>query len=110
MIIELLLFGLIGGGVAAAVAAYWQEIKTWAIGIYNQLPSPIKQAVQDVAAYLQKIGRSVKSIANYYWFKSETKTWQETTVTREMDYNEIPEEIREKLNNQNKIELELKNT
>ncbi len=108
MIIELLLLGsVIAAGVA--VKKYWEEIKNWAINAYNKLAPFIKQAVQEAAAYLQKFGQSIRSIANYYWFKPETKTWQETTVTREMNYNDIPDEIREKLSRHNKIELELTN-
>lgn len=98
---------LLAGGViiGAAVAIYWKEIAAWLKRIYAKLPPIIKRYLQGALSFVQRIGNTFKNIMKYYSYNEETKKWNETVVTTEVDENTIPDHIRKKVQaTQNEVE------
>lgn len=90
---------LLAGGVALGitVAIYWKNIKAWLERIWEKLPPIVKDYLQGALAFVRRIGDTVKNIVKYYSYNEETKKWNETVVTQEVDESTIPDHIRRKV-------------
>ncbi len=101
------LIWLAGAAVVGAVvlAAFWKEIVAWIEKIYAKLPPSIKENLQGAVAFVERVAGAIKNIMNYYSYNEKTEKWTETVVSREVDENQIPKHIREKLKTQNKADI-----
>lgn len=97
---------LLAGGVALGitVAIYWKNITAWLERIWEKLPPIVKDYLQGALAFVRRIGDTVKNIVKYYSYNEETKKWNETVVTQEVDESTIPESIRKKLDYSSEVE------
>lgn len=94
MIPLILLAGAAIAGVAVAVAVYWKEISAWLKRIWDKLPPIIKQHLQGALSFVKRIGATALNIMKYYSYNKETKKWNETVVTTEVDESTVPEKFR----------------
>ncbi|MDO5652281.1 MAG: hypothetical protein Q4G13_09165 [Moraxella sp.] len=93
---------IVGAGAAilgAAVAVYWKNIRDWLKRVLDKLPSSIKEKIQGVQVFAQRIGNTFKNIMKYYSYDKNTNQWNETVVTTEVDASTVPEHIRRKIEN-----------
>lgn len=96
---------LVGGAlIGAGIAIYWKNIAEWLKRIYVKLPPVIKQYLQGALSFAQRIGSTFKNVMKYYSYNEETKKWNETVVTTEVDESTIPAHIRNKLNQSSEVE------
>jgi hypothetical protein len=65
---------------AVALAVYWKEIVEWLNGV-------------------------IKNIMNYYSYNEKTQKWTETTVSKEVNENDVPKHIREKMAQTAKVDI-----
>lgn len=103
--IPLLLLGGIALAGGIAIGMYWKNIAGWLKKIWEKLPPSIKQQLQGAVALAQKVASVFKNIMKYYSYDSQTKKWQETVVTTEVNESEIPEHIRSRLQNSNQVDI-----
>jgi hypothetical protein len=92
------------------IAAFWGEIKSWLIRAAEYVAKVIKGIVDGTKVFFKKIGDMIKQISKNYSKNRVNNTWQETIVTRQVSEDEVPEEIRNKVNSSEKDftkELEL---
>lgn len=91
--------GLLIGGAALGIgiALYWKQIKGWLGRVWQALSPLIKEAVQGMVTFVQKLWNTAKNIAKYYSYDQNTKQWHETIVTTEVDESTVPDKIRAKL-------------
>ena len=96
MIPVLLLVGLLGVGVGAVLANFWEDIVNWLKKAIVKVQNFIRRTVIGFTIFLKKINRLIKEISKHY-SKNEQGRWEETIVTREINEDEVPAEIRAKL-------------
>ena len=75
---------------AVALAVYWKEIVEWLKRVYEKLPDCINH---------------IKNIMNYYSYNEKTQKWTETTVSKEVNENDVPKHIREKMAQTAKVDI-----
>lgn len=92
MLPVLLLAGAAIAGVAIAV--YWKEIGAWLKRIWDKLPPAIKNHLKGALSFVQRIGNTARNIMKYYSYNEETKKWNETVVTTEVDESTVPAKFR----------------
>ncbi|MBO6303864.1 MAG: hypothetical protein J6M62_02165 [Selenomonadaceae bacterium] len=93
---------LVALGVGAVLAVtFWDEIVNW---LEDFIPK-VEQVFRDIAHGAQMLGEKIR--AGYvaikhkvYW--QENNKWMEQTTTREVEENEVPPHIREKIMKQKK--------
>jgi phage-related protein len=90
---------------AVALAVYWKEIVEWLKRVYEKLPDSIKQNLQGATAFVHKLGGVIKNIMNYYSYNEKTQKWTETIVSKEVNENDIPKHIREKMAKTAKVDI-----
>lgn len=90
---------------AVALAMYWREIVAWLKRVYEKLPDSVKQNLQGATAFVQKLANTIKNIMNYYSYNEKTEKWTETTVTKEVNENDVPKHIREKMAKNAKVDI-----
>lgn len=94
MIPALLLLGAIGIGVV--LVSFWDEIVDWLKKAIVKVQEFIRSAIIGFTVFLRKVNRFVKEISKHY-SKNKQGCWQETIVTKEVNENDVPPEIRAKL-------------
>lgn len=104
MLPVLLLAGAALAGVAIAV--YWKEISAWLKRIWDKLPPAIKNHLKGALSFVQRIGNTARNIMKYYSYNEETKKWNETIVTTEVDESTIPDKFRKMAEYGNSQEVE----
>lgn len=92
MIPVLLLAGVALAGVTIAV--YWKEIGAWLKRIWEKLPPVVKNQLKGALSFVKRIGNTALNIMRYYSYNEETKQWNETVVTTEVDENTVPAKFR----------------
>ena len=102
--IPFILLGAMALG-AVALAVYWKEIVAWLKRVYDKLPDSIKQNLQGATAFVHKLGGVIKNIMNYYSYNEKTQKWTETTVSKEVNENDVPKHIREKMAQTAKVDI-----
>lgn len=90
---------LLGAGLllGAGVAIYWKKLAAWIKRIWERLPYSVKQNLQGATTFVKKIYGTFTDVINYYSYDREAKSWSETTVTKEVNENDVPAHIRAKL-------------
>ena len=73
--------------------------------VYDKLPASVKDNLKGALAFVNKIGTTFKNIMQYYSYSEDTQKWTETTVSREVDPESIPEHIRKKVNSNQKVDI-----
>ncbi len=97
MILTSLLIGALGVAVGVGITLYWEKIVQWLNRIWEKLPPKVKDTLQGALAFVKKAVNTAYNIMKYYSYDKKTKQWNETIVTTEVDENEIPEHIRNKV-------------
>lgn len=99
---------LAGAAIAgtAVIASYWKEIKSWLSRIYDRLPEVVKKYLKGALSFVKRIGATALNIMKYYSYNEDTKKWNETVVTTEVDESTVPDKFREMVNYQRKNEVE----
>lgn len=92
MLPVLLLAGVALAGVAIAV--YWKEINAWLKRIWEKLPPVVKNQLKGALSFVKRIGNTAHNIMKYYSYNEETKKWNETIVTTEVDESTVPAKFR----------------
>lgn len=104
MILTSVLLAVAGVALVGAIAIFWNSILDW---IKRAIPK-VKEIVQGVLygtnIFICKIKEAAKEIQKHY-SKVGTK-WQETIVEKNVAYNELPEEIRQKVT-RNNVEVDM---
>lgn len=95
MIPVLLLLGA-AVGVGAVLATFWDEIVDWLKKTIVKVQEAIRRAIIGFTVFLKKVNHFIKEISKHY-SKNEQGRWQETIVTKEVNENDVPPEIRAKL-------------
>ena len=98
---------LLGAAIVGIVAAFWEEL----LDFVKKGLKKVKRAVELFKVFVQKVQNGVKEIARYY--ARVGQNWEETTITRTISEDELPEEIRNKKrykkNKETEITEELEN-
>lgn len=82
------------------VATFWNDLVDFAKDIVQKAQKVLEvlnRVVYGVKVFLKKIIEGVQEIVRHYSYSEVDKQWQETTTTRTVSENEVPEEIRNKL-------------
>lgn len=107
------IIGLISA--AIVVSTFWKDIKAFLISAIEKFKKiAIPSAIAGFKTYLQT-GCIAKALYNaqqvaiqkFYEQNPKTKQWTETVVTREMDFNELPEEIQRKVRQNQSQEVDI---
>ena len=96
---------LIAAGVAAVVAHFWEDIVEWMQETIEMVKRKIKGVLVGSKVYIKKLGDKVEEIARHY-SKNEKDQWEETTVTKRVSPDEVPEEFLQQAE-QNNDELDI---
>ena len=98
---------LLGAAIVGIVAAFWDEL----LDFVKKGLKKVKRTVELFKVFVQKVQNGVKEIARYY--ARVGQNWEETTITRTISEDELPEEIRNKKrykkNKETEITEELEN-
>lgn len=103
--IPLVLLGVALAAGAVALAVFWKEIVGWIKRVYEKLPASIKQNLQGAVAFVERIAGAIKNIMNYYSYNEETQKWTETTVSREVEPNQVPKHILDRMKTASKVDI-----
>ena len=93
------------GAAGVALAVYWKDIVAWLSRVYDKLPDSVKQNLQGATAFVHKLSGVIKNIMNYYSYNEKTQKWTETIVSKEVNENDIPKHIREKMAKTAKVDI-----
>ncbi len=104
MIPVIILAGAVALG-AVVLAKFWKEINEWISRIWKKLPPHVKEHLQGAKAFLERVEATVKNVFYYYSYNNETEKWTETVVSRQVDPESIPQDIREKMRERNNLEI-----
>ena len=100
--LEFLLLGALG---VAALSGFWEDIIGFFKKMYMALPDGIKKTLVDVACFIEKKASQFSHKLKTYSYTKEKNKWVETTQTREVSYDQIPESIRNKLNKNHSVDI-----
>ena len=102
---------LLGAAIVGIVAAFWDELLDFVKKGLKKVRKIVKGTVEGLKVFVQKLRDGVKEIARYY--ARVGQNWEETTITRTISEDELPEEIRNKKrykkNKETEITEELEN-
>ncbi len=76
------------------VAKFWKEILSWLKRSYEKLKSIVNGVIKGSKIFIRKLYEGYQELAKYY-SKNRLGQWEETVVTRRVNENEVPEDIRE---------------
>lgn len=96
---------LVGAATSAVVIAFWKEIREWFIKIWYKLPVQMRQDLKGVLAFAQRVDEVIVTLMKYYSYNKGTNDWNETIVSKQINTNEIPSHIRERLREGNQIDI-----
>lgn len=89
---------LLGAGLlvgTSLIVTYWNNIISWLKKAINKVKEIVDGVVYGTKVFIKKMKEAIKEISKHY-SKDEVGRWTETTITREIPENEVPEEIRRK--------------
>ncbi|EKO3611798.1 hypothetical protein [Vibrio metschnikovii] len=94
-----------------AVATFWNDIKKWIVRGAKKVAEVVRGVVIGFRIFVKKMREALQEISRHY-SKDRLGNWEETTVTRKVPLNEVPQEIRDMATTSetditNKLELEL---
>ena len=92
---------LLGAVIVGIVAAFWDEL----LDFVKKGLKKVKRTVELLKVFVQKVQNGVKEIARYY--SRAGQKWEETTITRTISEDELPEEIRNKKSYKKNKETEI---
>ena len=92
---------LLGAVIVGIVAAFWDEL----LDFVKKGLKKVKRTVELLKVFVQKVQNGVKEIARYY--ARVGQNWEETTITRTISEDELPEEIRNKKSYKKNKETEI---
>lgn len=85
---------LLGAAIVGIVAAFWEDLMDFLNKGLKKVRKIVNGTVEGLKVFVQKLRDGVKEIAKYY--SRVGQKWEETTVTRTVSENDVPEEIRNK--------------
>lgn len=91
MIGLIFLAGAIIAGVGV-VANFWKDIKDWLQRAAKKVEEIIRGVVHGVKIFAKKTREAFEEISRHY-SKDKQGQWEETTVTRKISANEVPDDI-----------------
>lgn len=101
---------------AIAVTVFWKEIKSFIQSSWNKIKQIIVPAlIAGFKTYLRTkslsmaIGSGVLVGVQKFYSKTERNQWKETIVTREIPPDELPKDIKERLQRSNGNEIDITN-
>ena len=92
---------LLGAVIVGIVAAFWDEL----LDFVKKGLKKVKRTVELLKVFVQKVQNGVKEIVRYY--SRAGQKWEETTITRTISEDELPEEIRNKKSYKKNKETEI---
>lgn len=102
MIPLLLLGGLLAGAAIAVAVTFWDQIKKFLHLAFNKVKKVLSAAIVGVATYIETENwRESMRVAYKFYSKDEIGRWQETVTTKTISPEEVPENIRKKLERAN---------
>lgn len=97
------LMGLGALAVGFAVVKYWDEIINWLSDLVCELKrawDEFKSNIAHAAAiFIKRVADGLAHIAHKIYYK-ENRQWMEQTTTRQVDEDEVPPHIRNKISRQ----------
>lgn len=103
--IPLLLIGAAAFAAGVVIAKYWKQIVAVLKKIVDLLPPGIKKYVEGVVTLVRKVADVVKNIFKTYAYNRETKEWTETTHTKTVSEDEVPEHIRKRVQKEREVDI-----
>lgn len=98
MIPLILLGGLLAGAAIAVAVTFWDQIKKFLQLAFNKVKKVLSAAIIGVATYIETADwRESIKVAYKFYSKDEIGRWQETITTKTISPEEVPENIRRKL-------------
>ena len=76
------------------IATFWNDITQWLQSAITKVKNIVNAVVYGTKIFIKKIKEGFQEISKHYSKKGVK--WQETTVTREVSENEVPDEIKRK--------------
>lgn len=97
MILTTLIMGITAIAVVSVITAFWSEVFNWVKRAITKVKEIISGVHKGVSVFIKKMREAAKEISKHY-SKVGTK-WQETIVEKNIQYRDLPEEIRQKVRN-----------
>lgn len=99
-------FLLAGAVVGAAVIIFWDEIRSFFIESYHNLPKSVQQDLQGVVVIAQAVDRAIIGASfKYYSYNAVTQHWKETVSTKAISADEVPDHIKNRLRQSNTVDI-----
>lgn len=100
------LIAAVTAGVAGVtIAVYWKDIVAWMKHTLENIPKSIKENLQGFTAFVKKLDDTINNLVYFYSYDKDNKKWTETVVSREVDPNDVPEEILNKVRTEKKVDI-----
>ena len=96
---------LLGAVIVGIVAAFGDELLDFVKKGLKKVRKVINGTIEGVKIFVKKLQDGVKEIAKYY--SKAGQKWEETTITRTISEDELPEEIRNKKSYKKNKETEI---
>lgn len=103
--IPLILIGAAAFTVGVVVAKFWKQIVAVLKKIVDLLPPAIKKYVEGVVTLVRKVAGAIKNIFKTYAYNRQTKEWTETTHTKTVSADEVPEHIRKRVQVEKEVDI-----
>ncbi|WP_274362818.1 hypothetical protein [Paenibacillus thermotolerans] len=101
MILTTILVAALATAGAAAVIAFWDDIRSWLKNVVKKLNAAVKATLIGIKAFIKRTKEAYVEIIKGYQ-KDENGQWHMTTETRTVPESEVPPEIRAKAQQMNK--------
>lgn len=85
---------LIIAAVVIGLSVFWSDCVNFLKDTIEQVKKTVEGILFGTKVFIQKIGEMAQEIAKHYTKKGDV--WKETTYTREVPASEVPQDIREK--------------
>ena len=95
MIFTALIMGAAALVAVSAIAVFWNEVVSWLKRAITKVKEIISGVHKGVSVFIKKMREAAKEISKHY-SKVGTK-WQETIVEKNIQYNDLPDEIKQKV-------------
>lgn len=88
----------LGAAMIAGLILFWQNIIEWIKKAVNKIKQVLGLEPDGTKTFISKTVDGFKNKSKYYYKNKVTREWEEVVYTKEVEEDEIPPDIRAKVN------------
>ncbi len=89
--------------VGAVISVFWESLIDWVKQAAQKIKNIIKGVSYGFKVLVKKVGEGIKEIIRHY--SKRDNQWEETTQTRTVNENDVPDDIKAKANNYEETDI-----